>query len=117
MAWVPTDPANPSGERWLKCLLCAKWLADVARRLQGTPGKSDPVIPGTRPPSHKLFGIKIVCSGVDEFAVVFSMFVVHMVHCWDDVLFSLSACVDVACCGCHDDPGIRCILSVFSFLI
>lgn len=28
LAWVPADPSVPNGERWLKCLLCGKYVQD-----------------------------------------------------------------------------------------
>lgn len=28
LAWVPCDEADPSSERWQKCLLCDKWVQD-----------------------------------------------------------------------------------------
>jgi len=28
LAYVPADPAAPAGERWMRCLLCQKWVQD-----------------------------------------------------------------------------------------
>lgn len=28
LAYVPADPAFPAGERWMRCLLCKKWVQD-----------------------------------------------------------------------------------------
>jgi len=28
LAYVPADPAYPAGERWMRCLLCNKWVQD-----------------------------------------------------------------------------------------
>jgi len=28
VAYVPCEESNPNGERWLKCLLCSKWIND-----------------------------------------------------------------------------------------
>ena len=33
LAWVPADEAKPDGERWLKCLLCKKFVHDESSHI------------------------------------------------------------------------------------
>lgn len=33
LAWVPADDTKPAGERWLKCLLCQKWVQDESSHI------------------------------------------------------------------------------------
>ncbi|CAE7581793.1 unnamed protein product [Symbiodinium natans] len=40
LAWVPCDDNDPNSERWMKCLLCSKWVQDETSH-SGTPSKPE----------------------------------------------------------------------------